>query len=617
MMRDVDKKETAMDPGAAREAAGRILDGLGEIDDDMILDADPIRLAALRDSGEFREAEEGDGSAASAAVGAADAASVSKAAGTASSKSGRQGKSGRSGLAGFASAKAMRVLAACLCVALGIGFALRGGIPRMGSSKNVQFSNDAPAPMAAEAPAMADQMQAEPAETAEAEDDLVQESKVSAVNTPAEAAADNDSREAPDTEAANGALSVEKPTESPAQEIQLTAAYLTADGADSKLKTDLGFGQLDTDLVNFIDAEGFRQENYMLSPASFRAALALAVSGAEGETKQQLLNASGFDSVEEMNSWYASLNGSIKLFAERLEADKQDFERNKQYMSPDAKGPDGAFEIANSVWHNSDKPGKMKDSYKSYVADSYSAEAQEADSVSITEKVNGWCDEKTHGMIPVIADDLSEEASVLVNALYLRTSWLTRFDEGFTQPGDFTCMDGSVVQKDFMKQKQKLAYYEDGETQLVVMPMNGDIRAVFVLGSTEGLTGKMDQAEYCDVIVKLPKFEVETSFEHQEFVEFLAARGADLPFRQDGTADFSAMCEGADWFISDIIQKSKIKLDEDGIEAAAVTAIMVRATSAMPRPEEPKEFTADRPFSFALITSSEEPELLFYGQVVK
>ncbi len=318
-----------------------------------------------------------------------------------------------------------------------------------------------------------------------------------------------------------------------------------------------------------------------------------------------------------MNAWYGSLNGSIQRFAQQLDAEKQDFERNKEYMGPDAKGPDGAFEIANSVWHNTDKPGKMKASYKTYVAEHYAAEANEADSASITDKVNGWCDEKTHGMIPVIADDLSEEASVLINALYLRTSWLNRFEEGFTQQEDFTCLDGSVVKKDFMKQRSKYAYYEDENTQLVVIPMNGSINAVFVLGSAEGLKDKMDQAEYCEVIVKLPKFDVDTSFEHQEFVEFLAARGADLPFRQDGSADFSALCEGADWFISDIIQKSKIKLDEDGIEAAAVTAIMVRATSAMPKPEEPREFTADRPFSFALVTGGEAPELLFYGQIVK
>ncbi|MBR0130792.1 MAG: hypothetical protein IJM08_05780 [Firmicutes bacterium] len=600
---------------AQLKAAESIIDGLGEISDDMILDADPY-------------------SPDSAASG------YKKASAAAAARGSRRLR------------KALPALAACLGIFLGIGIALRGGIPDFaapnsasGGAESVQMSTEAEVPEYAdeEASTEADSdLSAEASDdvSAKADEVLKQSLTVEAPDTDLKGALQSDALNARGEEANEKEAGKEPSAEASAAFTADSAMPAEASGqsgkaasngagsshagtnesvmqTEAKLKTDLGFGQFETDLVNFIDAEGFRQKNYLFSPTSFKAALALAVSGAEGETKAQLLKASGFDSAAEMDSWYDSLDQAIRLFAERLDREKQEFEKNKQFMSPDAKAPDGAFEIANSVWHNADKPGMMKDSYKSYVAERYDAEANEADSGSITDKVNGWCDEKTHGMIPKIADDLSEEASVLINALYLRTSWLARFEEGFTQPGDFSCLDGTVVQKEFMRQRQKYAYYEDDDTQLVVMPMNGNVNAVFVLGSTQGLADKMAKAEYCEVIVKLPRFEVESSFDHQEFVDFLKARGADLPFRQDGSADFSAMCEGADWFISDIVQKAKIKLDEDGIEAAAVTAIMVRATSAMPQPEEPKEFTADRPFSFALVTGSEDPELLFYGQVVQ
>ena len=74
------------------------------------------------------------------------------------------------------------------------------------------------------------------------------------------------------------------------------------------------------------------------------------------------------------------------------------------------------------------------------------------------------------------------------------------------------------------------------------------------------------------------------------------------------------------WFIDDIIQKTKIKTDEDGIEAAAVTAIEVKATGFMePDQSKPKEFIADHPFSFYIYSGlwNENPEMLFYGQCVK
>ena len=69
--------------------------------------------------------------------------------------------------------------------------------------------------------------------------------------------------------------------------------------------------------------------------------------------------------------------------------------------------------------------------------------------------------------------------------------------------------------------------------------------------------------------------------------------------------------------VADIIQKAKVHIDEEGLEAAAVTAMMMEATAMPGEPETPEIFRADRPFSFYILKNGEVPELLFWGQIVR
>lgn len=381
-----------------------------------------------------------------------------------------------------------------------------------------------------------------------------------------------------------------------------------------------GLSAFDAELIAFLEREGYLRENYMVSPTSFRAALALALSGADSETKAELIHAMGFETMDEVNGWYDSVRACIDGFAEDLEAARQAFELEKQYLPDGAKAPDRAFSIANSVWHNADGVGTMEPAYIQYVNEHYGASAADVPAAKLTDAVNDWCARETHGLIPRIADDLSDVDSVLVNALYLRTSWLHAFSKWATAADDFVTIDGARVQKEFMNRQDSFLYYEDADSKLVSLPMEGGVSAVFVLGNAGSLREKLSRASYEEVVVKLPKFELETSLERRELVNFLQERGARRAFSPvPGEADFSVMCRDADWFISDVIQKSKLKVDEDGIEAAAVTAIMVKATSAIiVDPPKPKEFIADRPFSFYLIAGSGDArELLFCGQLVR
>ncbi len=407
----------------------------------------------------------------------------------------------------------------------------------------------------------------------------------------------------------------------PLTRAQLAMVLMTlAKGEEETDRGGKGFTQFDSALIAFLEDEGLADKNYMVSPTSFRAALALATAGADGETKAQLLRAAGFASMDEVNGWYGTLQERVDAFAEELRKAQEAFERNRNLYRGSESGPDRAFRIANSVWHNADKPGTMSPAYIDYVKEHFSAAAADLPAAQLTDQVNRWVNHETNGLIPRIANDLSRADAVLVNALYLRTSWLSEFSEQATAPGDFTTVRGSVVQKDFMCRQDRFSYYEDEDCQLLVMPMAGGIQAAFVLGDASGLADKLGKASSEEVIVRLPRFEIETSLEDGELIRFLRSRGAELPFSSvSGVPDFSLMSEDSEWYISDIIQKSRIKTDEDGIEAAAVTAIAMNATTAFqPDPPRPKEFIADRPFTFCLYNGGgESAELLFFGQLVE
>ena len=115
----------------------------------------------------------------------------------------------------------------------------------------------------------------------------------------------------------------------------------------------------------------------------------------------------------------------------------------------------------------------------------------------------------------------------------------------------------------------------------------------------------------------MPKFEIETTA--SDIIDFLKTKGINLAFDSE-IADFSNMMDTGN-YINQIVQKTKIKLDENGVEAAAVTAVVMDATSCLPQePPKPIYFIADEPFTFYIYTNvgeAETPELLFYGQYVK
>ncbi|MBQ9564516.1 MAG: hypothetical protein IJU98_02910, partial [Synergistaceae bacterium] len=160
-----------------------------------------------------------------------------------------------------------------------------------------------------------------------------------------------------------------------------------------------------------------------------------------------------------------------------------------------------AYRVVNSLWGNEQYFGEFRDDYVQRAA-ALRAAASRVPAEEITDAVNSWVNEQTQGMIPEMVKDLSKVSGALVNALYLRTAWE---DEFYVLGEDvFTTARGEEKTMEFMARHSDLLYYEDGKTQLVVLPLRGNMKIAFVLGSTEDIRKKLDKAKREDVIVTIP-----------------------------------------------------------------------------------------------------------------
>lgn len=373
---------------------------------------------------------------------------------------------------------------------------------------------------------------------------------------------------------------------------------------------ELGFSAFDNQLVEYLKQSGWAEENFTVSPLSFKAALTLAALGAEGDTQAQLLHALGYECVDALRAWYATVLAGTDSFA-------SDMDRLLSYAdSFPASGSSersAAYQVVNSVWSNQDLPGAFRQSFLDDIEKTCAAEANSAPALSLAEAVNAWVNEKTKGLIPQILSDASKASAILVNALYLKSGWETPFIKLGDQ--DFTTRSGETVQKPFMRQRTELDYYRDEQTQLVSVPLQGGVSMVFVLGDDTGLAEKLGKAESRLVELTVPMFDVETTLDQRELVNYLLLMGCDRMFSKQA-AQFDPMYTEP-LYVDDIVQKAKVHIDEEGLEAAAVTAMVALAAGMPSVPETPEIFCADRPFSFYILKDGESSELLFWGQIVK
>lgn len=377
--------------------------------------------------------------------------------------------------------------------------------------------------------------------------------------------------------------------------------------------TEIGF---DEKLINYVSEH--TEGNYMLSPLSFRYALGLLAAGAEGETKAELLKAFGTENLDEWVQYCRTFNGFVERFEEADAAAQKKYDEGVEkgwYEASDR--PVRALRIANSVWKNSEITSSFKTAYSDYIETNFGAEYRTFGTADGARLINEWASIKTEKMIEkLLPDDYNMEdiAVVLMNALYFKDNWVNAFKEYYTKADDFTTKAGTKVSKQFMNGIfDNVKYYKDDSTEILVLPMEYGVNMAFVIGDRNGISEKINKAESRNVNVTIPKIDMETTFSNSEFVDFLIANGVTKAFTAD--ADFSGMTDER-LFVSDIIQKTKIKLDETGVEAAAVTIIPMELASIIT--DEPTVFRADRPFSFYIYaTANDSSAIMFAGEIVE
>ena len=337
-------------------------------------------------------------------------------------------------------------------------------------------------------------------------------------------------------------------------------------------------------LIAYLCLNGYNSSDFLISPAALRAALCLAASGAQGNTRAELVSAAGFSGMNAFDAWYLQLNDS------------------------------DSFSAASSVWCDSSQLGEFSDSFKSNAKAKYNADACAYGTDELTQAINDWISKKTDGTIQSVAENTAGGASVLVNTLHLQSAWKNVFSEEATYESVFVDADGNERPMSFMEQTGEYLYAEDGGTKILAIPMEGNLSFVCFLGTRTDRFEKMTGLQSKRVHAVLPKFELESAFDAKDLLGFLLSRGVNDAINSK-TANFYNMCTDSDWFIQEILQKTTITVDEKGIGSVKSRA---KPGAEATGDADIKEFVADRPFSFAIFSDfgANSQNMLFYGQMM-
>jgi serpin B len=340
-------------------------------------------------------------------------------------------------------------------------------------------------------------------------------------------------------------------------------------------------------------------ENLIISPLSIFQVLSLTANGAKGETQSEMIELLQGNSIEELNEINYKIISVIKDCT--------------------------TVDIANAVMTRF-SPLKTFTS----IAEKYLATF---DPLVSAEQVNDWCSNKTHGKINKIIDRLdANTVMILLNAVYFKGAWMKQFEKYTTKKLPFYNLGSKEKEVDTMNQIARFRYYEDKKVQAIQLDYEDDYMSALIILPSEGTDINnyinsisnsndefktiIDGLKFAKVNLKLPKFELNFA---EELNQILSDLGMYSAF-SSADADFSGLREESNLFISKVIHKTYLKINEEGTEAAAVTAVII-ANGMMPpdKPEIIYDMIVNRPFLF-LLRNSRLPEghdLLFMSKIEK
>ena len=355
------------------------------------------------------------------------------------------------------------------------------------------------------------------------------------------------------------------------------------------------------DLYGQVSGDG---DNVFFSPISAYVAFSMVGEAARGETASQLQGVFGFEPDDVLRH-----NATATLVSSLNQPD-----------------PCATLQLANSLWLA--EQFEPYDSYIGMVGDAYQADIETVDFMDGgVDRINDWASEKTQGKIPEVLDpdSIAENmTTAILNAIYFKGTWEEPFPAGNTHESDFWT-GTQEVKADFMSMTTRFGYAESDGVQVLRMPYQGDRLSMLVMlpsdrdgldhleriVTSELIEGWQESLRTTLVRALVPKFEMDT---HYNLIPPLVNMGVKDVF-DPWTSDLSGMAHlepHERLYVNIAIQDAYVKVNEEGTEAAAVTAIGGFVSDSIP--PEPVPFIADHPFLF-LIQDDKSGTILFMGRV--
>jgi serine protease inhibitor len=342
------------------------------------------------------------------------------------------------------------------------------------------------------------------------------------------------------------------------------------------------------------------RENVFISPLSIFLALHMTENGAAGSTQTAMRNTLALPDLDA-----ATLNSSTAALQAELQS----------------RGP-GVLTIANALWASrrfTIDPDYVKLCTTLFHARTESLDFEKPEAAA---EINDWVKSATNGKITnlVTADVVVKAVVILTNAVYFAATWRNEFPSSQTQKAPFHLTGGGTKDVPMMHQARiagayragsgfegaMLSYKEPGFFLYALLPQEGKTpQEVLVSLDPEHLA---DAPSGVDLDLKLPRFNLDFS---TSLADYLAKMGMGAAFHPP-QADFSPM-GSKEFFISDVIHKTRLEVDEKGTVAAAATGVVMRASAVM-RPRPVKTLVFDRPF-VVLIGDAQTGALLFAGVI--
>ncbi|HMR83064.1 MAG TPA: serpin family protein [Niabella sp.] len=351
---------------------------------------------------------------------------------------------------------------------------------------------------------------------------------------------------------------------------------------------------------NTLQSETNAGKDIFVSPLSLHIALGMLVNGAKGETKSQMIKALRSESLpqEELNNAYKT------LLTELPKAD-----------------PLVKMALANAIFYRN--RFTVETPFLNTMKNTFDAQITGLPFIpSDKDIINKWASDHTNGKIPKVLDNFKpEDIMFLLNALYFKGNWRSKFDKKNTKDQPFYLEGGGQKTVKMMNQKDTFMLASGSDFTALQMPYgNGQFRATLILPNTgkslasilNGMSanawGQLQNSFHTrSVKVGLPKFKLEQEFKLNETLKSMGMLSAFLK-----NAELEGIGSLKPLFVDFVKQNTFVAVDEEGTEAAAVTTIGV-VTASMP--VEPPQFVCNRPFG--LVISEETSNIiLFMGRIM-